>query len=69
MNNKVNYENQLPIVNSPMALQRTNDIINATDIDYIEKKDLLTKYASDIVRNAQDRAIYVDSLKQEIAKQ
>ena len=69
MNNKVNYENQLPIVNSPMALQRTNDIMNATDIDYIEKKDLLTKYASDIVRNAQDRAIYVDSLKQEIAKQ
>ena len=69
MNNKVNYENQLPIVNSPIALQRTNDIINATDIDYIEKKDLLTKYASDIVRNAQDRAIYVDSLKQEIAKQ
>jgi hypothetical protein len=63
------YQNQLPMVNSPVALQRTNEIINASDIDYIDKKDLLTNYASDIVRNAQDKAIYVDSLKQEIAKQ
>jgi hypothetical protein len=45
MNNKTNYQSQLPTVNSPMALQRTNNIINATDIDYIDKKDLLTKYA------------------------
>lgn len=69
MNNKEKYQSQLPAVNSPTALQRTNDIINATDIDYIEKKDLLSSYASAIVRNAQDKAIYVDSLKQEIAKQ
>lgn len=69
MNNKANYQSQLPVVNSPTALQRTNDIINATDIDYIDKKDLLSNYAADIVRNAQDRAVYVDSLKQEIAKQ
>ena len=69
MDNKAKYQNQLPTVNSPTALQRTNTIINATDIDYIDKKDLLTKYASDIVHNAQDKAIYVDSLKQEIAKQ
>ena len=69
MNNKENYQSQLPTVNSPMAKQRTNDIINATDIDYIDKKDLLAKYAWDIVHNAQDKAIYVDSLKQEIAKQ
>ncbi len=69
MNNKANYQSQLPTVNSPSAIQRTNDIINATDIDYIDKKDLLVKYAWDIVHNAQDKAIYVDSLKQEIAKQ
>ena len=69
INYKANYQNQLPVVNSPMALQRTNEIINATDIDYIDKKDLLSSYASDIVRNAQDRAVYVDALKQEIAKQ
>ena len=52
-----------------MAEERTNSIINARDIDYIEKKDLLTNFASAVVRNAQDRAIYVDALKQEIAKQ
>ena len=69
MNNKDNYKNQLPVVNSPLATQRTNEIINATDIDYIEKKDFLTNFASDIVRNAQDKAIYVDALQQEIAKQ
>ena len=69
VNNKPKYQNQLPMVNSPMAEQRTDDIINATDIDYIEKKDLLSNYAADIVRNAQDQAVYVDSLKQEIAKQ
>jgi hypothetical protein len=45
MNNKANYQSQLPTVNSPSAIQRTNDIINATDIDYIDKKDLLVKYA------------------------
>ena len=69
INNRMNYQNQLPVVNSPLAIQRTNEIINASDIDYIDKKDLLTNYASAIVRNAQDRAVYVDSLKQEIAKQ
>ena len=69
MNNIDNYNNQLPVVNSPMAEERTNSIINARDIDYIEKKDLLTNFASAVVRNAQDRAIYVDALKQEIAKQ
>jgi hypothetical protein len=48
---------------------KVNEIINATDIDYIEKKDLLSKYVSDLVRNAQDRANYAEDLKQDIAKQ
>jgi hypothetical protein len=30
---------------------------------------LLSKYASDLVRNAEDRADYVENLKQDIAKQ
>ena len=50
-------------------VQKVNEIINATDIDYISKKDLLSKYASDLVRNAEDRADYVENLKQDIAKQ
>ena len=71
ISHKADYENQVPTVNldKDTALQRTNKIINATDIDYIDKKDLLSRYASDIVRNAQDKAVYVDSLKHEIAKQ
>jgi hypothetical protein len=35
-----------------------NEIINSTDIDYIEKKDLLAKYASDLVRHAENKAVY-----------
>ena len=46
-----------------------NEIINSTDIDYIEKKDLLAKYASDLVRNAENKAVYAENLKQDIAKQ
>ena len=48
---------------------RVNEIINATDIDYIEKKELLSKYISDLVRNAENNAVYVENLKQDIAKQ
>jgi hypothetical protein len=46
-----------------------NEIINAEDIDYIEKKDLLSDYARNLVNKAQDRANYAETLKQEIAKQ
>jgi hypothetical protein len=46
-----------------------NEILNAEDIDYIEKKDMLSSYVSDLVRNAQDRADYAEQLKQDIAKQ
>jgi hypothetical protein len=46
-----------------------NEIINATDIDYIEKKDLLSNYVSDLVRTTEDNAIKAENLKQDIAKQ
>jgi hypothetical protein len=46
-----------------------NEIINASDIDYIEKKDLLSNYASDLMRRTNDRADYAENLKQEIARQ
>jgi ribosomal protein S18 len=46
-----------------------NEIINATDIDYIEKKDLLSNYVSDLVRITEDNAIKAENLKQDIAKQ
>ena len=59
----------LPTVWSEQASQNINAIINATDIDYIDKKDLLTSYASDIVNKSQERASYVDTLKQDSARQ
>lgn len=48
---------------------KVNEIINASDIDYIDKKDILTKYVSDLVRDSQDGAVKIDAIKQEIAKQ
>jgi hypothetical protein len=48
---------------------KVNEIINAEDIDYIEKKEILSKYVSDLVRKAEDNAVYSENLKQDIAKQ
>lgn len=48
---------------------KVNRIINAKDIDYIEKKELLSSYVSDLVRNAEDKSVYAENLKQDIAKQ
>ena len=59
----------LPTVWSEQASQNINAIINASDIDYIDKKDLLTSYASDIVNKSQERASYIDTLKQDSARQ
>lgn len=58
-----------PIVWSPDESIKVNEIINASDIDYIDKKDLLSKYASDLVRSAEDKATKAENLKQDIAKQ
>lgn len=58
-----------PTVWSPNEATVVNEIVNASDIDYIEKKDLLSKYASDLVRSAEDKANKAESLKQDIAKQ
>ena len=48
---------------------KVNEIINARDIDYIEKKELLTAYVSDLVRTAEEKSVYAENLKQDIAKQ
>ena len=58
-----------PIVWSPDESTKVNEIIDATDIDYIDKKDLLSQYASDLVRKAEDNAVRAEILKQDIAKQ
>ncbi|MBR7037419.1 hypothetical protein IKI14_06340 [bacterium] len=48
---------------------KVNEIVSADDIDYIDKKDLLSKYALDVVNSAENKAIKAENLKQEIAKQ
>ena len=60
---------EAPTIWSEGETDMVNKIINATDIDYIEKKDLLSKYAIDLVNNAESNAVYLETLKQDIAKQ
>ena len=58
-----------PTVWSADESQRVNEIINATDIDYIEKKDLLSNYVSELVSKTKNKAEQVENLKQDNAKQ
>ena len=58
-----------PILWASDESQRVNEILNANDIDYIDKKDLLVKYAWDLVRNAEGKATEIETIKQDIAKQ
>jgi hypothetical protein len=50
-------------------LQTVNEIINASDIDYIDKKDLLSSYVSDLVRESENGVRNAETLRQNIAKQ
>ena len=68
---KRNYKDNyiVPQVWSEKSLSMVNEIINAADIDYIEKRDLLKWYVPALVSKAQDNAVYLESLKQDIARQ
>jgi hypothetical protein len=46
-----------------------NEIINASDIDYIEKKELLSDYVIDLVKDSEAKARSAETLRQNIAKQ
>ena len=67
INNKSNYRS--PVVWSAQSLQTVNEIINASDIDYIDKKDLLSSYVSDLVRESENGVRNAETLRQNIAKQ
>ena len=58
-----------PTAKGRQSQQTINQIINAQDIDFIEKKDLLSNYASNLVRNTEDQVTYSETLRQNIAKQ
>ena len=66
-NNIENYST--PSIKDENAKAKVNEIINATDIDYIEKKDLLNPFISDLVREAEWWANQIEVIKQDIAKQ
>ena len=66
-NHKLNY--LVPDVKSLQSESQVREIINASDIDFIDKKDLLQSYVSELVRLSQDEAKKIDQLKQDIAKQ
>ena len=58
-----------PVVWEDNEEQKVNEIVGATEIDYIDKKDLLSEYVSNLVKNVEDAATYSENLKQDIAKQ
>ena len=66
-NNKDNYSS--PNIKSQNLEQDFNNIIKANDIDFIEKKDLLTSSAASLVSSSESDAIKIDQIKQDIAKQ
>lgn len=68
--NKDNVDNySQPNISSPTFLADVNKIINADDIDYIEKKDLLASSVSNLTHEAENHANEVENLRQEIARQ
>ena len=62
-------EYKVPKVSVEQNMVAINSIINANDIDYIDKKDLLSPYVSDLVSTSQDKALYIETMKEKIAKQ
>ena len=68
-NNKSNYQTPSIVLDEAVATSKVNEIINASDIDYIDKKDILSPYASELLRNAQDKANQIETIKQDIARQ
>ena len=60
---------EAPSVWSEEELQQVNEIITASDIDYIDKKDLLSDYVSNLIRNVENGTVESNNLKQDLAKQ
>ena len=59
----------IPDIWSEGELQKINDIITASDIDYIDKKDLLSWYVSNLSHSVENGITESNNLKQELAKQ
>ena len=46
-----------------------NKIIDAKDLDYVEKKDILAPYVAELVHDAETNAVKIETLKHDIARQ
>ena len=46
-----------------------NRIIDAKDLDYVEKKDILAPYVAELVCDAETNAVKIETLKHDIARQ
>ena len=66
-NNIDNYNT--PNIKDENAKSKVNEIINATDIDYIEKKDLLNPFVSELARDSESWVDQIETIKQDIARQ
>ena len=60
---------QAPWLTSTTAQNELSMIVSADDIDYIDKKNILSPYISSLAKNADDNIVRLDSINKEVAKQ
>ena len=60
---------QAPWLTSTTAQNELSMIVSADDIDYIDKKNILSPYVSSLAKNADDNIVRLDSINKEVAKQ
>ncbi len=58
---------QTPWVQDDLSV--VNGIIDSRDLNYIEKKDILSPYVAELIRDAETKARRVEDLKHDIARQ
>ena len=59
----------IPEMMDDVAKTSVTNIVTASDIDYIDKKDKLFTYVSNLVKTTDDNAVKLDTINKEVAKQ
>lgn len=60
---------QVPNMRDEAANTKVTSIVNAWDIDYVDKKNMLLPYVSDLTRTSNNNATKLDTINKEVAKQ
>lgn len=60
---------QVPNMRDEEANTKVTSIVNAWDIDYVDKKNMLLPYVSDLTRTSNNNATKLDTINKEVAKQ